>query len=586
MASDKGRILVVDDEESIRYTFRSFLEDDGYQVETAVDYDDAMQVLSTSRFNLMYADIILGGRTGIDLLREVKRSCPGTEVILITGAPSVESASEALRLGALDYIVKPVRQDTLLRTAAMAFKHMALNSATETFRLNLEAIFRSVSDVIVTVDADLNVVEVNDAAEQLCGISREDALGTSLESWDFACADVCAQAIRDALARGDSVSVPDVDCSPGHVGHRVVDITATPLIRRDGAAIGGLVFVRDITRVRELERELREDRAMRPIVGRGPQVQKVRAAIRALAANRTPMLIRGAPGTGVDAVAHAVHDTGPWRDRPLVTVDCSTLTDALFERELCGHVRGAFPGADRVHIGKLERAHGGVILFREVGTLSPSNQLLVLQILDTMEFTRVGDTVPIRVSVRVLASTSQDLDRLVATGAFRRDLLERLETTVIDLPPLTARREDIPLLVQRRLEQLNERYGKNVVTVSNGCMDLFMRSDWPMNCRQLDRVIERAYLVCGGRTIAEVDLPRDFVDAAQAPGAGGPDTSWLGDSPGVLPLREIEKRYLEWAVATHAGERAELAEKLGMSPRTLYRRLRELRDDDEPVPPG
>jgi len=107
-----------------------------------------------------------------------------------------------------------------------------------------------------------------------------------------------------------------------------------------------------------------------------------------------------------------------------------------------------------------------------------------------------------------------------------------------------------------------------------------------MNCRQLDRVIERAYLVCGGRTIAEVDLPRDFVDAAQAPGAGGPDTSWLGDSPGVLPLREIEKRYLEWAVATHAGERAELAEKLGMSPRTLYRRLRELRDDDEPVPPG
>jgi DNA-binding NtrC family response regulator len=249
-------------------------------------------------------------------------------------------------------------------------------------------------------------------------------------------------------------------------------------------------------------------------------------------------------------------------------------------------VRGAFPGADRVHIGKLERAHGGVILFREVGTLSPSNQLLVLQILDTMEFTRVGDTVPIRVSVRVLASTSQDLDRLVATGAFRRDLLERLETTVIDLPPLTARREDIPLLVQRRLEQLNERYGKNVVTVSNGCMDLFMRSDWPMNCRQLDRVIERAYLVCGGRTIAEVDLPRDFVDADQAPGAGGPDTSWLGDSPGVLPLREIEKRYLEWAVATHAGERAELAEKLGMSPRTLYRRLRELRDDDEPVPSG
>jgi PAS domain S-box-containing protein len=581
MAPDKGRILVVDDEESIRFTFRNFLEDEGYEVATAVDYDSAMRAVSESRFDLVYADIILGGRTGIDLLRDAKRSYPALEVILITGAPSVESASEALRLGALDYIVKPVRQDTLLRTAAMAFKHMALNTATEAFRLNLEAIFRSVRDVILTVDDELHVVEINDAAEDLCGISREEALGTSLESWDFACSEVCAQAMRDAIARGESVRVPDVDCSPGHVGHRVVDITATPLIRRDGSAIGGLVFVRDITRVRELERELREERAMRPIVGRGPRIQKVRAAIRALAGDKTPMLIRGAPGTGVDTVAHAVHDTGPWRDRPLVTVDCSNLTDILFERELCGHVRGAFPGADRVRIGRLERAHGGVILFREIGALSPSSQLLVLQILDTMEFTRLGDAIPVRVDVRVLASTSQDLRRMAAAGTFRRDLLERLETTVIELPPLTARREDIPLLVQRRLEQLNEHYGKNIVTVSNACMDLFMRSDWPQNCRQLDRVMERAYLVCGGRTISDVDLPQDFLDAELGRGGGAVDTSWLGDAPGVLPLREIERRYLEWAVATHTGERAELADKLGMSPRTLYRRLRELRDDDD-----
>ncbi len=586
MASDKGRILVVDDEESIRYTFRSFLEDEGYEVETAVDYDDAMEVVSTSRFDLMYADIILGGRTGIDLLRDVKRAQPGTEVILVTGAPSVESASEALRLGALDYIVKPVRQDTLLRTAAMAFKHMALNSATETFRLNLEAIFRSVRDVILTVDDQLNVVEVNDAAEELCGISREDALGTSLESWDFACAEVCAQAMRDAISRGERVNVSGVDCSPGHVGHRVVDITATPLIRRDGSAIGGLVFVRDITRVRELERELREERATRPIIGRGPQIQKVRAAIRTLAGDKTPMLIRGAPGTGVDTIAHTVHDTGPWRDRPLVTVDCSSLPDQLFERELCGHVRGAFPGADRVHIGKLERAHGGVILFREIGALSPDNQLLVLQILETMQFSRLGDTAPVRIDVRVLASTSQDLHRMAAAGSFRHDLLERLEATVIDLPPLTARREDIPLLVQHRLERLNEHYGKNIVTVSNACMDLFVRSDWPMNCRQLDRVIERAYLVCGGRTISDVDLPRDFVESVHGRGPDAADASWLGDAAGVVPLREIEKRYLEWAVATHTGERAELADKLGMSPRTLYRRLRELRNEDESVPSG
>jgi len=465
------------------------------------------------------------------------------------------------------------------------FKHMALNRATEVYRLNLEAIFRSVHDVILAVDDELNVVEISDAAEELCGITREDALGTSLESWDFGCSEICAQAMRDAITRGETVSIPDVDCSRGHVGMRVVAITASPLIRRDGAVMGGLVVVRDVTRVRELERELQDERATNPIVGRSPNIQKVRAEIRALAGDKRPLLIRGAPGTGIERVAGAVHQAGPWRDRPLVTIDCSKLTQQMFERELRGHARGAFPGADRVRIGKLERAHGGVILFREIGALSPQNQLLVLQILDTMEFTRLGDSTPIRVDLRVLASTSQDLRRMVSAGTFRGDLLDRLEAaSVIDLPPLTQRREDIPLLIQNRLENLNARYGKNIVTVSDACMDLFVRSDWPRNCRQLDQVMERAYLVCAGRAISDVDLPREFVEAVGARSAGAPAAAWTGEVPGVIPLREVEKRYLEWAVANHAGERAELAQQLGMSERTLYRRLRELRDDNENTP--
>ncbi|MEJ2188905.1 MAG: response regulator, partial [Acidobacteriota bacterium] len=211
MESEKGRILVVDDEESIRFTFQSFLEREGYHVETAVDYDDAMKVMASSEFDLLYVDIILGGRTGLDLLRDVRQDQPEAEVILITGAPSVESASSALRLGALDYIVKPVRQDTLLRTAAMAFKHMALNRAKEIYRLNLEAIFHGVQDVILTFDEELNLVEINEAGEEMCGISREEALGTSIEAWDFACSEMCAQAMRDALTRGTTVRLNDID---------------------------------------------------------------------------------------------------------------------------------------------------------------------------------------------------------------------------------------------------------------------------------------------------------------------------------------------------------------------------------------
>jgi len=175
--SVRSRILVVDDEESIRYTFRNFLEDEGHKTITAASYEEAMGFLREMEFDLVYVDIVLEGKSGLDVLRDSKESARNTEFIVITGAPSVETAANAVRLGALDYIVKPVRHGDLMRITDKALSHRALRQAEQTYRLNLEAIFRSVRDAIITVDEQMTVVEVNPAAGVICGIWREEAAG-------------------------------------------------------------------------------------------------------------------------------------------------------------------------------------------------------------------------------------------------------------------------------------------------------------------------------------------------------------------------------------------------------------------------
>ncbi len=163
----KTRILVVDDEESLRFTFQRFLQDAGYEVETAENYAEALEKIAGNDFELIFADILLGGKTGVDILREVKERSPNTPVVMITGYPTVETASDAVRLGAFDYIPKPVQKETLLRAARMALHHKKVIDEKERYRLNLEAIFGSVKDAIITVDKDLRVVEVNKAARKI-----------------------------------------------------------------------------------------------------------------------------------------------------------------------------------------------------------------------------------------------------------------------------------------------------------------------------------------------------------------------------------------------------------------------------------
>ncbi len=222
-------VLVVDDEESIRYTFQLFLSDEGYKVTSAADFDEAIARLREEDFDLIFADIILPGRSGIDLLKEAKEILPNALVIMITGAPSVDTAAESLRIGALDYIIKPIRQETLLRTVNIALKHKAVRDEREQCRLNFEAIFRSVNDGIITVDRDMAVMEINDAAQQICGFRRDAVIGRPLAQLSDRCDGNCIGALGETLKTRKPVKLRFVECRSAQGKQQVVSVTASPL---------------------------------------------------------------------------------------------------------------------------------------------------------------------------------------------------------------------------------------------------------------------------------------------------------------------------------------------------------------------
>ena len=208
-------------------------------------------------------------------MKKIKNANPGAEVIIITGAPTVDTASDALRHGALDYLVKPVRQEMLLRTTQMALKHKALREAKETYRLNLEAIFRSVRDAIITVDDRMRLVEANPAAEELCGIDRSDASGREVSELLGSCGQACLEALDRTVRRGEPEDLPCVECDLESNPDQIVSITTSPLLRPDGTASGGVLVLRNKTRMVELERCLAECREMNRIIGASEGIRRV-----------------------------------------------------------------------------------------------------------------------------------------------------------------------------------------------------------------------------------------------------------------------------------------------------------------------
>ncbi|WP_027193319.1 sigma-54-dependent Fis family transcriptional regulator [Megalodesulfovibrio gigas] len=563
-------ILVVDDEESIRITFRAFLEREGHTVHVAEGYEQARRFLDHTVPDLLYLDILLRGPSGLELLKHVRERQFSCLVVVITGEPSLESATEALRLGAHDYISKPINRDSLLHSARVTLKHKALQdekrqleAEKEWLRLHLEAMFQSISSAVITFDQDMRVIRANAATRTILGLDPDRLPGQlcalALGERHEAFCDVVRRTLRQAPVREFRVELP----ANGRPAQSLV-LDCSPMQDAQRRHLGAVLLARDITRLAGLERALKERTSFRKIIGKSKEMQEIFQLVEDLSKTDTSVLITGPSGTGKELVAEALHANGPRASQQLVKVNCSALSENLLESELFGHVRGAFTGAVRDKVGRFRLAHRGTIFLDEIGDVSPKIQLNLLRVLQEKEFERVGDTETIKVDVRVIAATNVDLREKVRRGEFREDLFYRLKVVELQLPALKNRREDIPLLLDHFMALFSRQLGKHIHEVAEEVQTVFMDYHWPGNIREFRHAIEHAFILCRSNRIELEHLPREIREAAL------PITAACA---GALPL--LDESSLRDALVRTGGNKAKAARLLGISRQTIYRKLEE-----------
>lgn len=557
----KSKVLVIDDEDALRYTIKKFLLREGYEVDTAATYKESIDRLSESSFDLILTDIMLGIETGIDILREVKKrnlSCP---VILITGYPNIETAVDAVREGAYNYLLKPVKRDAMLHEVEMALKHKAVIDENKKYQSNLDAIFRSVKDAIVTVDEELIILETNEAIKDICGFLPEEIKGKPYNALLTHCKGRCLDAITETIKTKKPVEIHRLECEHQRRPNGVVNLSTFPLKNSQDVPYGCVMVLRDETRMAGLESDLQERKQFHNMIGSSKEMQTLYSLVETLSNVQTTVLITGESGTGKELVAESLHYHGERHKKPLVKVNCAALSDDLLESELFGHVKGAFTGAITDRVGRFQKADGGTIFLDEISEISNKLQLRLLRVLQEMEFERVGDSNPIKVDVRVIAATNQALHKMVKAGGFREDLFYRLNVMQLALPPLRSRREDIPDLMDHFLNRFNKKLNKNITTISEDVQRMFMNYSWPGNIRELQNTLEFAIVLCHNSTITINDLPPEFIDSNKATILDSSDKE------------ANERQAIIHALEKTGWNKAKAARLLGIDRKTIYTKI-------------
>ena len=318
---------------------------------------------------------------------------------------------------------------------------------------------------------------------------------------------------------------------------------------------------------RSLRAAMRDEAGLGSLVATSLEMREVFDVAARVASAVTPVLILGETGTGKSALARAIHATSTRADGPFVAVNCAALPEALLESELFGHVRGAFTGATSARSGLFAEADGGTLLLDEVGEMPPLLQAKLLHVIETGAVRAVGAEKARQVDVRVLAATNRDLHERVRAGAFREDLLYRLDVVTIEIPPLRRRRDDVPLLVQRLLADAKKKHPHSAVErLAPDATAKLMEHAWPGNVRELAHAIERVVLLGRDAEAGAGDLPPSVTNAAP-PGMPG------AREEGILPIRDVQRRYAAWAFERLGGRKARTAEALGVDVKTLTKWL-------------
>ncbi|HTJ81994.1 MAG TPA: sigma-54 dependent transcriptional regulator [Polyangiaceae bacterium] len=441
-------VLVVDDEPSNLSSIEKIFQKDGMRVLTAPSAKAALEQLRAHRVDVVLTDLMMPAVSGLELLRAIKQVSPDVEVVLMTAYGTVETAVQAMREGAYDFVEKPLKRMTIVKT---------VRKAAERRRLSIE--------------------------------NRE--------------------------------------------------------LRQELSVLTG-----------------------REIVGSSPALRRVLDIATQAAPSSATVLVLGESGTGKELLARYIHQHSSRASAPFVAVNCSALPESILEAELFGHEKGAFTGAHARREGRFAKADGGTLFLDEIGELSQSVQVKLLRVLQEGEYEPVGgDTV--RADVRIVAATNKDLRAEVSAGRFREDLYYRLNVIAITAPPLRTRREDIPLLIDHFLGVYSKKNNRPRLGVSKEVTDKLMDYSFPGNVRELENVIERAVVLCRGDRLGLDDLP----DSIRETEAGEPSS--IAFSVGT-PLDEVERRLIRETLRHAKGDKSVAAQLLGISTRTIYRKLGEM----------
>jgi PAS domain S-box-containing protein len=432
-----------------------------------------------------------------------------------------------------------------------------------------KTILDSINEGVFTVDLDWKITAFNRAAEKITQVSRKEAL--QQQCCDVFRASICENAC--ALRRTMSTGKPILNATAHIVsrsGDRVPIRISTALLKDDkGRTIGGVETFQDLSPIEQLQKELQSRYTFEDIVGHSAAMIKLFEILPQIADSSSTVLLEGSSGTGKELFARAIHSLSPRKRKPFIAVNCAALPDTLLESELFGHKAGAFTDARRDKPGRFALANSGTLFLDEIGDISPAMQVRLLRVLQERIIEPLGSVEPTRVDVRIVAATNQNLARLVHEGRFREDLYYRIRVISLKLPSLNQRREDVPLLVDHLVAKLNRIQGKDIEGVSEEVMAQLMEYEFPGNVRELENIIEQAFVLCRGRLIELHHLPPELRPS---------ETSVYGKA-NPMSLEAMEKLLISESLRRHSGSRRKAARQLGINPSTLYRKMKALSID-------
>jgi PAS domain S-box-containing protein len=425
-----------------------------------------------------------------------------------------------------------------------------------------------VPDGVFTVDAEWRVTFFNRAAEQITGIKRAEAVGR--RCCDVFRASICeyACALKQTLATRRPI-VNKVVYIVNAQGERIpISISTAALKDARGRIIGGVESFRDLRLADELRRQAEQQDSFSDIIGRSAAMRQLFDLLPAVAESDSTVLIEGPSGTGKELFARAIHQLSRRHAKRFVAINCGALPDMLLESELFGYKAGAFTDARKDKPGRFALAEGGTVFLDEVGDTSAAMQTRLLRVLQERVYEPLGTVEPVRCDVRVIAATNKSLTALLQEGKFREDLFYRINVVRLELPPLRERREDIPLLIDHFVARLNRLKGRDIAGLSDASLARLIEHDFPGNARELENIIEHAFVLCRGGLIELAHLPahlRSEEDAVRSSLSTG------------VTLAAMEKLLIRNALRRNDGNHRKAAKVLGINPSTLFRKLKALR---------